>query len=319
LKVAHWTFINGSGLSNVAVDIQEAEVKLGSESVLCDTSKSDTWEKGMDADIHVVHSHIPDSLSLDKSKKLVTIQHGSPEHVFEMSLRNGLTGSYGASDSLAIVGFLLNRVNAVVTFWPRHTEIWNTMTQMPVHTIPMGIDKEFWKPVPKQRLLTGNPSILTAENCHTCKWPIDLMFMWPHIVEKKITARAHFINLPYDQHRWWLPLAYMNNTRYTSYISPVKLPKEQLRNFLCAADFYYSPVEYGDFNRMSLEAAATGCKVISYRGNEWAHYWITEGDQREQVKEILAIINGEIKPRDIPEVPSIEETAKRMLEVYASI
>lgn len=319
MKVAHWTIQNGSGLANVASDICEAEKALGSNSVLCNTQVQSTWEVGMDADIHVVHSHIPDKISLCTNAKLVVVQHGSPEHVFELSVMQGLNGGYGAGDSLNIVAYLLQRASAVVSFWPRQAEIWKTMTRAPVYTLPMGIDTAFWQPVPKQKLLSGIPAVFTAENCHTCKWPIDLMLMWPWIVKELPDARAHFMNVPYDQHRWWLPLAYMNTTRYTSFISPNKLPKEQLRQFLCAADFYYSPVEYGDFNRMSLEALSCGCKVISYEGNEYANYWITEGDQRRQARQLIEILKGNTPELHTQPVADIKETATKMLEIYGGL
>ena len=320
MKIAHWTLLNGSGLANVASDICEAEKKLGSNSVLCNTQDQATWEAGMDADIHVCHSHVPDKITLQTDKKIVAVQHGSPEHVFELSVTQGLNGNYGANDSLAIVGFLMQRSDVVVSFWPRQAEIFKTMTRAPVITLPMGIDTKFWQPVPKQKILSGAPAIFTAENCHNCKWPIDLVFMWPWIVKYMPDARAHFINIPYDQHRWWLPLAYMNTTRYTTFISPLKLGKVQLRDFYCAADFYYSPVEYGDFNRTSLEAFACGTKIISYKGNEFAHFWIDEGDQRVQAQQLLDIMSGQTKPREITaKVADISETAKAMLDIYGGL
>jgi hypothetical protein len=316
LKIAHWSFFNGSGLTNMAVLMNNAEKKLGSESVICNTSDVNTWAAGRDADIHVVHSHIPDDIIFNEKSKIVAVQHGAPMHVFDESVRQGLTGNYGASDSLAMIGYLMRRANAVVTFWPRHEDIYRRMTSAPVHCVPMGVDKTFWQPVPKVKLLSGTPAILTAENCHSCKWPLDAIFMWPNIVEKVPTARMHFINIPYDQHRWWLPLSYMTTARYTTYISATKLPSDQLRSFVCASDYYYSPVSYGDFNMMSLEANACGAKIISYRGNVFADYWITEGDQREQADEFLNIIQGKRDPRAVQSVPDIEETAGRMLEIY---
>jgi glycosyltransferase involved in cell wall biosynthesis len=273
----------------------------------------------MDADIHVVHAHIPDSLAFDKTKKIIFVKHGAPEHVFEASVTAGLTGNYGASDSLAMAGYFLQRADAVVSFWPRQASIWETMTRAPVYVVPMGIDLDFWKPVAKQRLLTGTPAILTAENCHTCKWPLDLLLMWPLIVKQLPDARAHFINIPYDQHRWWMPLSYMNGARYSTYISPSKLNKEQLRNFVCAADFYYSPVQYGDFNRMSLEALACGAKIISFVGNEYAQYWIPEGDHRVQVERLMDIITGKVTERPVKQVPHIKETAIEMLKIYGGL
>lgn len=311
--------MNGSGLANVASDMCEAEKALGYNSVLCNTQAPDTWGEGMDSDIHVVHSHIPDKISLSTNAKVVNVSHGSPEHTFELSVTQGLYGNYGAGDSFAMSSFMMKRADAVVSFWPRQAAIWKTMTNVPVFTLPMGIDTDFWKPVPKQKLLSGKPALLTAENCHVCKWPIDLMFMWPWIVKELPDARAHFLNIPFDQHRWWLPLAYMNGARYTTFISPNKLPKDQLRQFFCAADYYYSPVEYGDFNRISLEAASCGCKVISYKGNEYAHYWIDEGDQRNQAIQLIDIMSGRVTSRSIPKISNIKETAEAMILIYGGL
>lgn len=319
MKVAHWTYLNGSGLANMAVEMYEAERAIGSDSVLCNTQDMNTWGPGLDADLHIVHSHLPDKLATDPSKKIITVQHGAPEHIFEISMSQGLNGSYGPSDSLAVTSYILKRSDAVLTFWPRQQYIWETMTDKKVYCLPMGIDTTFWKPVPKQRLLSGNPAVFTAENCHTCKWPLDLMFVWSYIWKEFNDARLHAINIPYDQHRWWMPLAYLTGTMYSSFISPVKLGKESLRNFFCAADYYYSPVTYGDYNRVSLEALSCGAKIISFRGNTHAHYWITEGDQRVQVQELLAIFRGEIEPREVPTVTDIKETAAALLNIYGEV
>lgn len=319
MKTVHWTMLNGSGLANMATDICDAEVRLGNDSIVCNTTDMSTWEKGMDGDIHVIHSHIPDKLSFSEKTKVVNVEHGAPEHVFEVSLHAGLTGSYGPSDPLALTIYLIKRADAVVTFWPRQAYIWKLMTRVPVHLIPMGVDTKFWTPVPKRKLLTGSPALLTAENCHSCKWPIDLMLTWQYVVNESINARAHFLNIPYDQHRWWLPLSYAVGTQYTSFLSPNKLDRVQLREFICAADYYYSPVTYGDFNRISLEAAACGAKIISYAGNEYSHYWLTQTDQRVQVAELLKIFSGETKPREAKKVPDISETAEAMLKIYEEV
>jgi len=46
MKVAHWSFFNGSGLTNVATDMAVADTAMGINVVLCDTNNSTTWEKG---------------------------------------------------------------------------------------------------------------------------------------------------------------------------------------------------------------------------------------------------------------------------------
>ncbi len=319
MRVAHWTFLNGSGLSDLAISISKTESRLGIESVVCNTNAPDTWVGADDVDVHVIHSHIPDSVLFSTKRSIVAVQHGAPEHVFEESVRAGLTGTYGVGDSLALMGNYLRRADAVVTFWPRQEFIFKRMSSAPVFCIPLGIDTKYWMPVAKQKLLAGSPAILTSENCHACKWPIDLMFMWPYIVEHIPTARAHFTNVPYDQHRWWIPLAYMTTAMYTIYISPAKFSHDQLKQYVCAADYYYSPVEYGDYNMMSLQARSLGTPVISYSGNIFADYWIKEGDQREQADELLDILQGKREPREVGPIPDIEETAGRMLDIYRSL
>lgn len=308
--------LNESGLANMASEMAEAERTLGIDAKTCNTQDKSTWASGMDSDIHVVHSHIPDEIAFDDSKKIVCVQHGSPEHTFEISVNQGLAGAYGPGDSLAVTYFLIKRANVIVTMWERQAYIWSSMTKVPVYVVPMGIDKQFWTKVAKKNLLTGSPSVLTAENFHACKWPIDIIFTWNKVAKELHDARLHAINIPYDQHKWWFPLAYMTGTVYSSYMSAFRCPKETLRDFFCDADYYYSPVEYGDHNRVSLEAASCGCKVISYKGNEWADYWISEGDQRIQVQELLSILKDEVEPRQKQPVPDILDTARSMIYVY---
>jgi glycosyltransferase involved in cell wall biosynthesis len=276
------------------------------------------WEMGIGADIHVVHSHLPDKLAFDKKTKIVAFQHGSPEHVFEVSITQGVYCGYGAGDSFSIGAYFLRRADAVVTFWGRHAAIWETMTEKPVFVIPMGVSRSFWDHI-ETSPLAGSPSILTAENCHTVKWPLDLFFMWPNIVKELPDARLHALNIPYDQHKWWMPLAYLNGTHYTSYLYATKLNAPELRQFMSAAGFYYSPCRYGDHNRISLEAAACGAKVISFCGNEYAHYWVREGDQRCQKEDLENILSGKTPAREPLPVPDIKSTAAAMLQIYKDI
>ena len=319
MKVAHWTFFNGSGLTNVATDMAEADTAMGLQAVLCDTNNHETWEAGMDANIHVVHAHLPDKLSFDKKTKIIIVEHGSPEHIFEQSLQQGVAPSYAAADSFSLACFFLKRANAVVTFWPRHAAIWETLTGKPVYCIPMGVKLDFWQRQQGIAPLAGNPPLFTAENAHNCKWPLDLFLLWPHLIERFPDARLHAINIPTDQHRWWWPLAFLNGSRYTSYMTALRFDPLNLRNYLSAAPYYYSPVRYGDHNRICLEAAACGSKVVSFEGNEYAHYWVREGDQRRQLEDLTRILKGEVQEREPLAVPDIKDTAAAMLQIYHKI
>jgi hypothetical protein len=100
---------------------------------------------------------------------------------------------------------------------------------------------------------------------------------------------------------------------------------EDLRNVFNSVDYYIGLVRYGDFNRISMEAKASGCKLISYTGNPYADYWLPEGDQRTMAGELIKILKGEVKPRanqtlePILEVPDISETAAEMIKIYEGL
>jgi hypothetical protein len=272
----------------------------------------------MDGDVHVVHSHIPDVLSMNPKTRMVMVQHGSPEHIFETSVVQGVSQTYAPADTLALVSFFLRKSKAIITFWPRHAAIWETMTDRPIFCIPMGVKREFWI---KQNIppLQGDPAIFTAENAHNVKWPLDMFYMWPHLIERFPNGRLHSVNIPTDQHRWWWPIAYMNNARYTMFMSAWRFGPEELRNYLSAAPYYYSPVHYGDHNRISMEAASCGAKVISFEGNEYAHFWVREGDQRRQLEDLTAIFKGETPIRSPLDVPDSKDMAEAMVQVYKAV
>jgi glycosyltransferase involved in cell wall biosynthesis len=318
VKIAHWTLKNGSGLHKVATEISAAEVASGLDSVTISNTDPSEWELAEGATIHCVHSHLPEKFR--KGTKTVFFIHGTPEHIFQTSVEAGLT-QYAASDSFMMAMEWIRSAHATVTFWPRHAEIWRQMSDRNtrIECLPMGINTEFWKPVESLGKWAGNPSLLTAENCHYIKWPLDLFIAWPWVASQFTEATLHAHYLPRDQHRWFMPLVYRNGAAYRSYISADVMNSEALRNALCSVDYYVNLVRYGDFNRIGLEAAACGCKVISYEGNEFAHYWITEGDQRRVAEQLRAILGGLVEPREITSIPSITSTVARLKEIYGSL
>jgi len=120
-------------------------------------------------------------------------------------------------------------------------------------------------------------------------------------------------------HRWFFPLINANGCAYGSHVSPTVFSHTDLRNAFLSTDFVIGLVRYGDFNRLSLEVNATGAKTISYAGNPYSDYWMTEGDQRKMVEELLAILQGKVEPREKEIAPDISETAKAMIELYGRL
>jgi glycosyltransferase involved in cell wall biosynthesis len=320
MKVAHWTMCNGSGMHRVAEDLSIAETALGLTSVLVQCDDVKQWEVGKDADVHVVHTHLPDC-GRRKDSKIVYVGHGTPEHVFKESVTAGLMKGYGAGDFLMLAYHWIKVADAVVVWWPRAQALWQQICMKPktIDCVPLGIDLDFWKPLATRGKWAGIPSLLSAENCHDIKWPLDLIWMWPWIFKNIPDARMHILYVPRDQHRWWFPLLYATDAIFKTFVSGDAFAKDDLRNAFNSVDYYINLVRYGDFNKVGLEAKASGCKVISYTGNPYSDYWLPEGDQRVMATELEKILKGEVAPRKCEDVPSRDETAKRMKAIYERI
>jgi glycosyltransferase involved in cell wall biosynthesis len=324
VKIAHWVKFNMSGMNNVATMMCEGEKKLGLDSFLVDTDDKTKWIKPEDSDIDVVHTHLsPDSIYSDK--KVVWVAHGTPEVMFQSAYEQAIVyGSYGHADGWMLCQFWLKRADAIVTFWPRHAAIWKSMTDRntSVNIVPMGVDREFWKPIESAGKFLGGPSVFTAENSYQIKWPYDLFIAWPWVVSQAglHESRLHAIYLPKDQHRFYFPLVNANGSSFAGFITSQAFNKDQMRNAFCSTDYYCNLVRYGDFNTVSMEARSCGAKVISYKGNSYASYWIDEGDQRVMAEQISEILLGKVDQRkDITPVPDSESTAGVMKALYEKL
>jgi len=325
LTICHWTITNGSGMHRVAESMVKSEQAIGLNSLLADPSKAETWAQSYDADVHVLHTHIPTQIKQRATKpfRLVWVGHGTPEHVVEGSVTDAEGGAYGHGDGVMLLMHWLKEADARVTFWDRHKWIYDKFLHNGARKcdlVPLGVDRSFWSdPTPSRGKYAGDPSVFTAENPHRIKWPLDLYFLWPDVTEEYPDARLHSIYMPRDMHRAMFPIVDANGTGFTSYISPQTFDNEGLRNAFKSCDFTMGLVRYGDLNHLSLQANAAGARTISYAGNPYATYWVTEGDQREMSKQIKAILGGEVEPRTPLSVPDVSATAEAMARIYRDI
>lgn len=325
-KIGHISAFNNSGMNAVAKSMAEAEVLLGLDSHLVNMHETspEVLDSMADCDIFVAHTHFPNEIKkrAKKDYKLVFPAHGTPEHVFNSAVVEGQNRGYGHGDGLMLYQYWLSKADAIVTHWPRHQAIIQTMVDKntKVNLVPMGVDTKFWKAGKSEGKWAGSPSLLTAENCHEIKHPLDLFILWPWVIKELPDACLHAIYLPNDQHRWYFPLVNRNGASYGCHISPLAFHGVALRNVFKSVDYQIGLVRYGDFNRLNLEAQASGCKTISYRGNIYADYWVTEGDQRVIAEELMSIIRGDAQPRkDKATVPDHLEMAEGMRAIYEEL
>lgn len=326
MKVVHWTAHNKSGMNRVAETMQKFERAAGNESYIANSfevTKAE-MEPYLDADIHVSHTYLPEWFKkriTNKNYKLVWVGHGTPEHVFQTSVIDGAEGNYGHNDGLMLQQYYMQNADAIITHWPRHAAIYRCLCdkKTPIHVIPLGVDKSFWKKQPSRGKWSGEPSLFSSENCHYIKWPYELLTIWPLVYPRlKTEGCLHVSYLPMDMHRWFFPLVNRNGASYACHISGKAWPHEHLVNILNSVDYYIGLVQKGDFNRMSHEANACGCKTISFAGNPYSDFWLPEGDQRVSADILVNILNGNIEPRKKDVVPSAEEMTKAMLDIYAN-
>ncbi len=306
-------------MNTVANELSKAEISQGLDSIVLDSVNANEWEQGMGADIHVSHSHVPDKIRINGGKT-VWVGHGTPEHCFQTSVEDGAKGGYGHPDTWMLVQWWLQHADAMVTFWPRHQTIWQSLCDngRKVHCVKLGVNKEFWHPIQSRGKFVGEPSLFTAENCHYIKWPLDLFIAYPLIIEKMPDIYLHCLYLPRDQHRWFFPLVNRNGAAFKSHISGSIFGKEDLRNAFCSVDYVVNLVRYGDYNRLGLEAKACGAKLITYPGNPYSDYWVKEGDQRNMAEDFIKIFSG-IDTLVGEEICDIKDTAKEMIKIYESI
>jgi hypothetical protein len=317
---------NDSGMHKVAASLVAAESAIGLDSNIAtpfDTQRDALIDQHRDADIHVSHTYFPRWMAAEAKRghRVVWVGHGTPEHVFFSSLAESQVtkGAHGINDGFMLQQYYLQHSDHVVTFWERHAAIYRTMVdrRTPVHVVPLGVEKDVWKPVPSVGRWVGAPSLLSAENCHDIKAPYDLFVAWG-LLYPRLTSEAclHVIKLPNDQHRYYFPLVNRNGSSFACHISASTYAFDGLRNAFCSVDYYIGLVRRGDFNRTCLEASACGTKTISYRGNQYADFWVTDGDQRVIADELFEILTGQTQPREKLPVPDILETAKGMKGVY---
>lgn len=322
MKVRQWSITNGSGLHRVAESLVAAEVAAGLDSKLVDSRDAATWEGVEDADVHVVHSHLPPTVKRRKDSRIVWVGHGTPEHCYQSAVEEAERGAYGHSDPLMLAEHWLKVADARVTFWARHKWMYDQLLSTgarKVDCIPMGVEKDFWTAGESAGAFAGSPSLLYAENPHYIKWAYDLLTALPTIQQDHPGLMLHALYQVRDHHRVQMPWFNQMGTSFFTHYSASVFARDGLRNAFRSTDYTVGLVRYGDLNRLSLEANATGAKTISYRGNPYSMFWVEEGDQREVARQVSAILAGHVEPRVQTPVPDIADTSAALIDIYKAI
>ena len=149
MKTVHWVTFTKSGMHRMAESVCNGERAAGIDSVLLDPREAVDAKVVDGADVHVIHTHIPDKWLWDGKPK-VWVSHGTPEVMIGKSYEEAIiNGAYGHADSLMLLQFWLQHGDAIVTHVERHQALLAQMSDKgrPIHLVPMGIETDFWQPV----------------------------------------------------------------------------------------------------------------------------------------------------------------------------
>lgn len=329
MKIAHWSLTNGSGLHHLALACVEAERRLGHESLLVDVDDPKQWNEGIavEADVHVVHTRFPDiqryrvKNRTGKEAKLVFCAHGIPEHNIELAVNNFLAQPEQAHpmDAWALMLEWMRVADAFVCFSPRQQAIYESMAQKGriIDCVPLGVDRAFWgqKPAVPDRM-QGEPAVWVSENPARIKWPLDILIAWPWVCREVPKAFLHAHYVVFDLQRFLIGLANANGAAKYANLTARVFSHETLRTAWNGCDFMLATTKYGDNTCLTMQAEAAGLATISYPGNEYASYWMPEGDQRTLAAELVRIFKGEVAPREKKPVPDLVDMGQAMVGIY---
>ena len=333
MMTAHWVQQNGpSGMHHMALAMVEAEKRLGIDAALVSVDHPEQWQDGhaVDADAHVIHSRFPDvqwarvKNRTGHDPKTVLVAHGIPEHNMELSVNQfNIDGAevYRPIDYYAVIRHWLRAADAIVVLNPRQQAIYETMAQKgrTIDVVPMGVDTAFWAGGTPTAHFEGRPAVWMSENQTRIKWALDLFTAWPFVLRDHPQAFLHAHYIPFDLHRFLVDFANSNGTSYRANITARTFSHETLRTMWQGFDFNLATTRYGDNTLLTMQAEAAGLKTISYAGNEYASFWMPEGDQRVMAKTLSAIFAGDVPMREKLPVPSLEEMGRAMEAIYARV
>jgi len=333
MKIVHAVQMNQSGMHRLAQNMVVAEQALGNDSMLIDAKHEGQWAlpQVLNADLYVIHSIFPKGArhlietAQNRKVKTVFVAHGIPEYAMDEAVKAFEQAQASQAESFGDVWFLLRHwlkeADAFVTFNPRHAALYDRMvpSERKVDVVPMGVDRAFWSAPCVAEPMLGNPCVWMSENQNRIKWALDTIIAWPFVMDALPEAHLHAHWIPLDLHRFFIDLANANGAAYGATIDSLHFTHQRMKELWQTAHFILSPTRYGDITLLAMEANAAGRPLITYKGNEYAQFWLEEGDQRRMAEQLVAIFKGEVKARPVLQAPDLSDMGRAMLAVYARV
>ena len=300
-KIVNWSTLSeyGSGMHEMARELSDAENLVpGVESGVCCTMNREpmvlhqgkfvkatdhpelvqgaryitkSWDWAKDADVNVIHSHIP--IDFPKMKNRVLVAHGTPEHCLHNELNSRNTPLSTTIDSIM-------ECELTVTLIKRHLQYWREYAPAKVYFAPGGVDLSRYLPVPTPGMdkdpypFTGRPAVMYAEQWRDIKLPFTLFHAAKFAWRRLPALRLEVMNLPLGRSAtnparqlgffWQKMVAKLNADMICEIFTEARLT--QIEKYYRGASMYVSPCWKGDISRCGMEAMATGTPVLALEG-----------------------------------------------------
>jgi len=281
--VVHWTNWSPrkSGMYESVKDQVKHERKAGIESDMADphdksrggrTEIDDgwfsavSWEKAKKADIHVLHSWIPDEIKKIKGKKHVAVLHGPNEHMLWKEFT-----SDRKDEAFNLHLRILWQYDATIVHYEHEKAILELYDEYGrLHLVPNSIDLERYQETKGDLVwqYKNHPAILSCDTVRLEKLPAQIMWAMPKIAKRIPEARLSLFSLPLEGISTWRNMFCKAKGRELENLCEnIQFEINDLRPFMRGADIGFNNNMNGIQSRAQMEMMAMGIPIVAYNGD----------------------------------------------------
>jgi glycosyltransferase involved in cell wall biosynthesis len=223
-----------------------------------------SWEQAKKADIHVLHSWIPDEIKKDKTKKHVAVLHGPNEHMLWKEFTSNRT-----DEAFNLHLRILWTYDATIVHYQHEQDILELYDENNrLHLVPNSIDLDRYRGEPTFKWeFRNHPAILSCDTVRLEKLPAQIMWAMPKIAKRVPTARLNLFSLPLEGISTWRNMFCKSKGREVENLCEnIQFEINDLRPFMRGADIGFNNNMNGIQSRAQMEMMAMGVPVIAYNG-----------------------------------------------------
>ena len=260
----------GSGLYESTRELIMAQNKIGGlDSGIVDTLdvnggkidrglESKSWDWAENADIFVMHSHVPKFLEKDVDAPIVMILHGTPEDCIYSELY--------MKDQFPYSTLLMYRKNKkkykmYVTMWERDLDFWKPLFEG-VRYVPAGVDLDVYKPEGMRIDFPGDPSIIFCDTWRNFKLPFACAYGVRKYYDTNPNLKFHVFDAPVNerQNAFWRTLFGVSG--FKKFVGEFGHKVKNIERLYRGSDMLVTGVHSGP-SRVIREATACGLTVVA--------------------------------------------------------